>query len=289
MPPHFHLEYYEPPQGLERHLLALFHFAWDAPVIHERHPGALAQLVLFPHGTGTVTFGQREDAILGEAYMISAFSTAVPYSMNGPWHAIGASLSPFGWAALTGRSVKDLLDRVHPAHELLGDDIRQAAHDINTAYRAGKLDGRQACKCLAQWIEARLQQLPPAHERLIERTIDWLGQSLKPDVEALFDRLDYSRRQAERLIEQYFGFPPAALARKYRAVRAASLLARANLSDRAESEIAEAFYDQPHMVREIRRYCGYTPAKLGGSDEPLFLTLLRMKNLSQLGRSRTNG
>ena len=73
------------------------------------------------------------------------------------------------------------------------------------------------------------------------------------------------------------------------AVRAANLLSQPDLSDEAEAEIASAFYDQPHMIREIRRYCGYTPARLGGGDEPLFQTMLRMRNLARLRRYRNVG
>ena len=117
----------------------------------------------------------------------------------------------------------------------------------------------------------------------------WLGSSLSPDVELLFGQLDYSRRQAERLITRYFGLTPMALSRKYRAVRAASLLAQPELTDEGEAEIATAFYDQPHMIREIRRYCGYTPTLLGGPEEPLFQVMLRMKNLERLKEFRRIG
>ena len=74
-----------------------------------------------------------------------------------------------------------------------------------------------------------------------------------------------------------------------RAVRAANLLAQPHLTDEGEAEIAAAFYDQPHMIREIRRYCGYTPARLGGPEEPLFQTMLRLKNLDRLKQYRMIG
>jgi len=66
-------------------------------------------------------------------------------------------------------------------------------------------------------------------------------------------------------------------------------LAQPELSDEGEAEIADAFYDQPHMVREIRRYCGYTPSRLGGPADPLFQTMLRMKNLDRLKQFRAIG
>ena len=82
-------------------------------------------------------------------------------------------------------------------------------------------------------------------------------------------------------MQQYFGFAPRGLARKFRAIRAANLLAQPTLTDEGEAEIACAFVDQPHMIREIRWFCGYTPARLGGAGDSLFLRLSNMQNLDR--------
>lgn len=218
MPSLFNLTYYDPPPRLARCILSLFHFSWDERKISDRHPGALAQLVLFPYGSGEITFGDRTDPVDGDAYLLAGFETASPFTMNGPWHAIGASLSPQGWAALTGRPVSDYVSRFIPASELLGEDINVFAAQLNEAYRNGSISGEDACYELASWIEKRLGDVPEEHEDLMEATFAWLSTSLGPDVEELFAGLSYSRRQAERLVTRYFGLSPMALARKYRAV-----------------------------------------------------------------------
>lgn len=289
MPSLFELTYYDPPEELAQHVLALFHFAWDETDISDRHPGALGQLVLFPYGTGELHMGESVQVIEGEAHMLAGFETAAPFTMNGPWHAIGASLSPLGWAALARQPANAHFNRFIPPADLLGPEIDEFAVTVNDQYRAGTLSGRSACDLLAEWIAPRLGPVPSEHEVLIGRTFAWLGSSLNPDVDLLHGQLDYSRRQAERLVTRYFGLSPMALSRKYRAVRAASLLAQDELTDEAEAEIASAFYDQPHMIREIRRYCGYTPTRLGGPEEPLFQTMLRMKNLDRLEGFRSIG
>lgn len=280
MSPPFHLEYFDPPRALDRYVLTFFHFAWDASVVSDRQPGGLGQLVLFPLGSGMYEhLGQR---VGNSAYLMSGFSVARPFRMEGPWRALGASLSPLGWASLTGASASAHLDRFFPAEELLGDDIATFTDDLCRRYRTGELSGRAACDALGRWMVPRLRPLQPSHDRLIGRTIAWLGSSLNPDVETLLARLHYSRRQAERLVQRYFGVPPHALARKFRAIRAAALLGQPDLADEDEAAIAEAFYDQSHMVREIRRYSGYTPTRLGGASDPLFHTMLRLKNLDRL-------
>ncbi|WP_162627567.1 helix-turn-helix domain-containing protein [Erythrobacter sp. KY5] len=279
---HFHLKYFDPPKGLEQHVLALFHFRWEEPEIADRHPGALGQLFFTPYGSGEVRFGDRVQKIDGQPYMFSGFRTAAPFRMSGPWHAIGASLSPLGWAALSGADAQTHLDRFTPADELLGTEVVTFQDDLVARYRSGETSGPECCAELAGWIARRLKAVSRPHEVVITTVLAWLGTSLNPDIEALYEKLAYSRRQSERLVAKYFGFAPAALARKMRAVRAAHLLAQPDLSDEAEAEIASAFYDQPHMINEIRRYCGYTPSRLGGAAEPLFQTMLRMKNLNRL-------
>lgn len=227
-------------------------------------------------------FGDRFDPASPGAFAFSGFSSAKPLTMRGPWTAIGASLTPLGWAALTRKPASACFDRFIPAVELLGKDVTAFSMDLNRRFLAGEVEGQAACEELADWIAPRLGKVNPNHEKLIEATIGWLGSSLNPDVSDLFDRVYYSRRQTERLVERYFGLPPAALARKYRAVRAAALLAKDDLSNEAEAEIGSAFVDQPHMIREIRRFCGYTPTRLGGPRDPLFQVLLQMKNLDRL-------
>ena len=222
MQPRFSLEYFDPPEALAHHVMVLFHFATDEPVIHDTQPGGLGQLVLFAQGEGEMHFAGHTDPVRGKAYLMSGFSRAARFEMRGPWRTIGASLSPLGWAALTGTPARDHVDRFLPASQLVGGDVEHFAGQLGAQYLAGQLGGEAACNALADWIALRLGQIPAVHERLIETTIHWLGGAIFPDLELLFPQLPYSRRQSERLVERYFGLPPAALARKFRAIRAAA-------------------------------------------------------------------
>ena len=286
---HFSLTYFDPPDGLGRYILTLFHFAWDETAIADRHPGGLAQLFITLRGRGEIRFEDRIDPLEGAAHMFSGFEKAAPFRMEGPWHAIGASLTPLGWAALSNRPANEMIDRLTPAGELLGEEITIFAAELTARYRGGTVSGAEACEALGAWIRKNLKPVSSAHALLIGQTFAWLSTSLNPNVEALFEQLDYSRRQSERLVARYFGFAPAALARRYRAIRSANLLSQPDLTDEGEAEIAAAFYDQPHMIREIRRYCGYTPTRLGGPKDPLFQTMLRLKNLDRLREFRKIG
>ena len=48
--------------------------------------------------------------------------------------------------------------------------------------------------------------------------------------------------------------------KEYRAVRAASALARGQTLD--DAQLGDAFYDQSHLIREIKRFAGATPGQL---------------------------
>ena len=286
---HFKLTYWDPPRGLEKYILTLFDLQWDQEIIDDRHAGTTGQLFIVMKGRGSAKFGEREDHVELGPVLFNAFDVAAPYRLYGPWRCIGASFSPYGWAALTQAPLDEFGNRFMRGGDLLGDGINRFSENLTQRCLGGEISGLEACLELAEWIRPRLQTIPEMHEALIARTMAWLGTSLNPPVEALFDELSYSRRQAERLVLRYFGFTPRALARKFRAVRAANLLSEPNLSDEGEAEIATAFHDQPHMIREIRRYCGYTPTRLGGEGDPLFRQLLRLKNLDRMEEFRIIG
>lgn len=285
----FKLTYWDPPKDLEKYILTLFDLSWDEAQIDDRHPGVLGQLFLTVRGRGFAEFGDRIDRVEGGPILFNAFEAAAPFRLQGPWRCFGLSFSPLGWAALTQEPVTKHKNSFLPASQILGEEINVLSKSLIERCNTGEISGYEACAELVEWVRPRLGTVPKAHETVILKTMAWLGTSLHPAVEDLFAGQTYSRRQVERLVSRYFGFAPRALARKFRAIRAANLLAEPHLTDEAEAEIAGAFHDQPHMIREIRRYCGYTPSRLGGSGEPMFRQLLRVKNLDRYGGVRSIG
>ncbi len=74
------------------------------------------------------------------------------------------------------------------------------------------------------------------------------------------EQSNQSSRQVLRMVNKLYGMPPKYLARKYRALRAARAFAEDNEDELLELE--DAFYDQSHMIREIKYFAGVTPTKL---------------------------
>jgi methylphosphotriester-DNA--protein-cysteine methyltransferase len=76
----------------------------------------------------------------------------------------------------------------------------------------------------------------------------------------LIEATGLSARQVARLTNRLYGAPPKLLARKYRALRVASLIATTEEDWR--DTIGDAFYDQSHFIRELKHFVGATPHQI---------------------------
>ncbi len=277
------VDYIAPPHGLGDYITTLYHFRCEEREFRDVQPASVGHLTLFPMGKGEALFASGERDPNPEIAILTPLATAATLVVDGPFHAIGAALSPLGWAALTGLNAGEHRDRLRPAIEILGDDVETVCQPLINAYRSGSKTGRECAIALAEYIRGVLKPVNPQHVALIRVVNTWLGSAFNPRIEDLLARTDYSTRQVQRLTERYFGLPPQALARKYRALRAAALLSLPSLAPEFEADLGEAFFDQPHMIREIKRFVGRTPARLRDGDQPYLAEMVSARNLRELG------
>lgn len=277
------VDYIAPPPPLAPFVTTLYHFRCDEAVIRDIQPAAIGNLCFFPHGKGEMLFAAGHRDPNHEVGLMTPLSRATPIAVAGPFHAFGAALTPAGWAALTGLHAGEHRDRLLPAGAVLGPGIDTLGQELLAAYRAGSMSGRDCALAVGGYIAANLRPVNPRHLELIAATGKWLAASFNPATPALTGTAGYSARQVQRLVERYFGLPPRALARKYRALRAAALLSTPQLSLENEAEIAEAFFDQSHMIREIAHFVGRTPARLGDASTPYLAEMIAPRNLRELG------
>lgn len=278
----FVIDYIAPPPALGDYITTLYHFRCDEPVIRDIQPAAIGQLAIFPHGVGAMQFRDGRIDSSHETNLLTPFSVAAPFFVDGPFHAIGAVLSTLGWAALTGLDASQCLNRLVAAGDWLGDEVEVLGATLCQAYREGQMTGRDCAAALCDHIGQNLRPVNARHADLIRLTSEWLGSGLNPPLASLMQRAAYSERQVQRLVERYFGLPPQALARKYRALRSAALLSLPTLTPEWEAQLAEAFFDQSHMIREINLFVGRTPARLGDDESPYLHEMLDPKNLREI-------
>ena len=61
------------------------------------------------------------------------------------------------------------------------------------------------------------------------------------------------------------------------------LLSRFDLSADDVAAVEDRFYDQPHMIREIRLFAGRTPTRIADPDTPFLSALMDLRNFREKG------
>ena len=258
------LEYFSPPPALRPLVTTLYALRCDESRIHDYLPAAVGYLTFNLSGGGALYFADGNSADSRQEMLLTPTSGAVRVELAGPWHMVGAALSPLGWGALTGLHAGQYSDRVLDANDLLGEGAAQLARQL-----LGEADDAGRAQLVAGFIAGRAKALNPRHVEAIAAIGTWLSSGFDPPVSALDGAAGYSARQLQRLCERYFGVPPRQLARKYRALRVAALLQAPDTSDEQIAALKNLFFDQSHLIRELRHYLGRTPSRLLDGSAPL--------------------
>jgi AraC-like DNA-binding protein len=106
----------------------------------------------------------------------------------------------------------------------------------------------------------------------------WLTDAASPSLDRLAELSGTSPRQLARLANRIYGAPPKLLARKYRALRAATMLC--DLPAAGLTTAQEAFYDQSHFIRELRRFTGLTPTQYRENPPPVTRLMLQRRGFA---------
>ena len=167
----------------------------------------------------------------------------------------GIGILPSGWAIATGKSAADYTDRAVPANEVFTQEI-----DKNLEYLRGCKSPEEMVVWADSIYRALKPRLKPETASFTRMVDEWLSSEPSPPVTSLMDRSEQSSRQVLRTVNKLYGMPPKYLARKYRALRAARAYAEHNEEELLE--LVDAFYDQSHMIREVKFFAGVTPTQL---------------------------
>ncbi|TNE33913.1 MAG: AraC family transcriptional regulator [Alphaproteobacteria bacterium] len=261
-------EFVPAPADLAPYLNSLYVLRIAPQGLKEMLPAYSGQLLISNGPSGRLDFGHGFVEAKPRVTVVGPLSHASPLEIDGPACILGVSMSFYGWAALTGLPAASHGDRFLDVGTALGEAAGTAALQLSADFELGKIDARAALDKVADILRSCAAPLPDQHRFLIETTYNWLSSSFSPPSEELYAKLPMSPRQAQRLVNRFFGLPPHRLMRRYRAIRAATLLADPKLDPALRAEVLNSFYDQAHMIREIREFAGRTPRLLvkgGGS------------------------
>lgn len=270
--------HFVPPPVLAPFVTQIYFFRCEEKLIRDFQPAALGHLVFLLNGKGKLRFQDGHEDIVNKASVFGPGTAAAEFAFEGPLHDLGFALSPLGFVALTGRAANLYADRAVDASELFGSDIDDLTDRFIAGHAAGTMRVSEMIDDVTKFLLARLRPVPQSHIVMVRTVINWLSSDFVPDVDQLYAQLDMSRSTAARLITKYFGSAPKALMRKYRALRAATMMIDPNTSDELRSKVESVFYDQPHMIREIRQFAGRTPGALDSNNAKLMRMWLSKEN-----------
>jgi methylphosphotriester-DNA--protein-cysteine methyltransferase len=248
------LDYRLPDESFRDRFSLFYEFRADVPHFADDERADLAQVRFLLSGEGTYTFADGHTAPAPKVQIVGPTTGPTHSDTRGPILLFGVGVLPAGWAQLLDIDASLLVNRVVDGTELFGAaaveafDALKNAENIEHRVRIGHR--------LAEGLAKR----GPAAATGFTKVVDaWLESSHSPDVDELVRACGVTRRQVERNCKRYYGAPPKVLARKYRALRAAMALAKGEAS--ADTLLSEGFYDQSHLIREVKAFTGVTPKK----------------------------
>ncbi len=249
------LSYFAPPADLAGYFGAMYLFTADRVRIVDHTRADFAQIRFMLAGVGDYRFLEGRDVRTPECCLLGPTSMATHFDVAGPMQVLGLTVLPVGWAALRAGEAN-----------LAADDAFDLAARFGRQWQAmldwlrAQEDSGKASDALWAFLRDQLHPVSEAEIRFVAETDRWLADERSPRVETLQDATGLSGRQVARWCNRLYGAPPKYLARKYRALRCAQMLAREEL-DWAEVS-GDAFYDQSHFIRELKHFTGLTPTEL---------------------------
>lgn len=275
------MELFAPPPEVAPFVTTFFRMHCDDVQIRDVQPSSIGIIALMARGTGQMRFLDGRVEPSHRLMVVTPSGAAATFEIDGPWEAFGAMLSPIGWASLTGLCAAEHGNHLYDGKDVLPPPLITAGHELLGGF--DQLAPEQMSAALSAAILESVRPLPPAHVAFIKTVAEWLAESLSPKLDELFERVAYGPRQVQRLAERYFGLTPSKLARKYRALRAAVLLSRPSVTDDEIAAVQDHFYDQPHMIREMRLFAGRTPARIADPNAPYLSAFLDLRNFREAG------
>lgn len=256
-----YLNYFPPPPDLQPYISLFYEFHHPGPVFEGYTKADYAQFRVHLRGHGgTYRFIDGTELVSPRVQIMGPTTGVTHIRTESAVHVFGAGILPQGWAQMVEFGAGALINSVIDVEPLFGKGMTVLGEAFTSA--ATVEERLELAIGAARRFLATDHRNPKA--KILRAVDEWLMSSTDPQVDALYAMLPLSPRQIERDCRKFYGAAPKQIARKFRALRAATMIAR------GEATIADAidfgFYDQSHMTREIRHFTGETPKKLTESD-----------------------
>ena len=234
----------------------------EAGSIKETVPAYSAQIFLMVRGRVTFAFADGSTAQSSTVTVNAPQMRSADCVLDGPVLQVGASLTHVAWQKLANLPADTVHDQLIPASAILSIEQIAALEAAALACREGRIAPEALCAQLTAVIAAGPFTPSPSHVAVVEAILRWLASGLDPALGDLYTATDVSPRQLQRICRRFFGVAPAQVLKRFRALRAAMVLSQPGISEKLFDELMATYFDQAHLIRDIRRYTGRTPTQL---------------------------
>jgi len=258
----FSLDYFAPAEDLRPYISSYYLFRSDLPQLADVTRADLGQMRFMLSGRGSFAFTDGVAVPVPPVCVIGPTLAAARFASLDPLVVFGISIRPAGWAMLMRVNAAELSDGLIDARGMFGvliDDVHDAMANARTV--------EEMLSIANVGMRALVTGRQDPHLWFTELTDAWLSGALSPSIDSLIREAGLSARQVERLAGRFYGAPPKLVARKYRALRTAVRLATDPGGWRDAA--GDAFYDQSHFIREVKRFTGLTPSQLVDLPPPV--------------------
>jgi AraC-like DNA-binding protein len=232
-----------------------------ADPIEEAVPAYAAQLLVMVRGRVQFTFADGSTGQSSTVFINAPQMRSAQARLEGPVLQVGASLTHTAWQRLANLPADEVHDRLIPADAVLAADQIAALEAAAAACRAGAIPPEALCDHLTRAIAAGPYRLRDDHVAVVDAILGWLASGLDPSLAELHARVGVSPRQLQRISRRFFGVAPAQVLKRFRALRAGMLLSQPGINVELHDQLMATYFDQAHLIRDIRRFTGRTPTQ----------------------------
>jgi AraC-like DNA-binding protein len=203
-----------------------------------------------------------------DSFVAGIAESAAVTEFTGCSQGIEVNLTPFGARMLLGVPMHDLANRVVRLDDVLGDEGHRLPEQL---FETRGWEAR--FQLLDSFVAERVTRARPPSPALVWAWRRLLATDGRIGIGELARELRCSRRYLVTQFRDYVGLPPKSIARILRFRRALAEIERDD--GRRFAEIAQAcgYYDQAHLNRDFRDFCGITPSELVARRLPAGLGL----------------
>ena len=233
----------------------------DAERIAEAIPAYSAQLIVVVRGALAFTYADGRTARSATVTLNAPLLRSAACSLEGPVTLVGVSFAHASWQAFANLPADEVHDQLVDANAVM---THEQIKRLTTAARAcaeGRIPPEALCPHLGAAIAAA--PFPPRadHVATVQAILAWLTSGFDPALDDLYAAVSISPRQLQRICRRFFGVAPAQVLKRFRALRAMMLLAQPGINPAVADALMATYFDQAHLIRDIRRYTGRTPTQ----------------------------